>query len=311
MAGIVAADCDNTVKPATIGTRMLPASSLSAPRGVSIIGGYHQIRVRWTQPLTGNTSVNSYVLTVTPAIQGENFLAIDDPGARDVTIGGIPAGRTFQFALIAVSSVGNSPPSPPITLRGTKLSLSTESSVPYKKRAHVTAQLSLSSGGVLADRSISLYRKVVGKPGYRKLNTKKTNSSGAVTFNPHQKHPSTYFATFSANSTVVLGSRSSKHLVNLRHRVSLHADDLSVHAGHAVHFSGRVRPADRSTVIVLRRPVSRGSWTRFGTAAVSSTGHYRLTWTPMSGRDFEWRVKVKRSPDFVRGVSHTLLVHVT
>jgi bacillolysin len=309
--GIVAADCDNVVTPATLATEMLPATAPSVPQSVTIIGSYHEIRVRWSPPATGNSSVNSYVVTVKPAIQGENFLAIDDPRARDVTIGDIPAGRTFHFALIAVSSVGNSPPSPPITLRGTKLSLSTESSVPYKKRAHLTAQLSLSGGGGIANRSISLYRKVDGKPGYRKLNTKKTNGGGAVTFNPHQKHPSTYFATFAANSTIMLGSRSSKHLVARGHRVSLHADHLSVHAGHAVHFSGRVRPADRSTVIVLRRPVSGGSWTPFAVAAVSSTGHYRLTWTPVSGRDFEWRVKVKRSPDFVRGVSRTRVVRVT
>jgi bacillolysin len=312
IADITTADCVEVAK-ATTATQMQAFSGPTEPRNVSFIGGYHQIRVRWTAPLhSGTAKVNSYVVTVSPAIAGENFLAIDDPGARDVTIGAIPAGRTLTFSLLAVSSDGtSSPPSPPITLRGTKLALATESSVPYKKRAHLTAQLSLSSGGALADRSISLYRKVAGKPGYRKLNTKKTNSSGAVSFNPHQLHPSTYFAAFPANSTIVMGSRSSKHPVALGHRVSLHADHQSVHAGHAVHFSGRVRPADRSTVIVVRRPASGGSWTRFAVAAVSSTGHYGLTWTHTSGRDFEWRVRVKKSPAFVRGVSHTLVVHVT
>ena len=110
---------------------------------------------------------------------------------------------------------------------------------------------------------------MVGKPGYRRLHTKKTNSSGAVSFNPHQSHPSTYIARFAANSTILLGSRSSKHKVALRHRVSLHADHMSVDAGHAVRFSGRVGPADRSKVIVMRRPASGGSWTRFAVAAVS------------------------------------------
>jgi len=311
-AGIDATNCANVAK-ATTATQMLPTfTGPSAPLNVSIVGGYHQIRIRWSPPAaSGTRPVNSYVVTVTPAIGGENSLAIDDPGARDVTIGGIPAGRTLTFSLFAVSSDGNSPPSPPITLRGTKLSLSTESSVPYKKRAHLTAQLSLSSGGAIADRSISLYRKVVGKPGYRKLNTKKTNSSGAVTFTPNQKHPSTYFAAFAANSTILLGSRSTKHLVALRHRVSLHADHASVHAGKTVHFSGRVRPADRSTVIVQRRRASGGSWTRFATAALSSSGHYGLSWTPTSGRDVEWRVKVKKSSGFVRGVSKIRLVRVT
>jgi len=93
--------------------------------------------------------------------------------------------------------------------------------------------------------------------------------------------------------------------------VSLHADQASVHVGHAVHFSGRIRPADRSTVIVKRRRASGGPWTRFAVAAVSSSGHYGLTWTPTSGRDYEWRVKVKKSSDFVHGVSKTRLVRVT
>jgi hypothetical protein len=93
--------------------------------------------------------------------------------------------------------------------------------------------------------------------------------------------------------------------------VSLHADHTSVHVGSAMQFSGRVRPADRSTVIVARRPASGGSWAHFAVAAVSSRGHYRLTWTPKSGRDFEWRVKVKKSSGFVRGRSRTLLVQVT
>ena len=101
-AGIDATNCANVAK-ATTATQMLPTfTGPSAPLNMSIVGGYHQIRVRWSPPAaSGTRPVNSYVVTVTPAIGGENSLAIDDPGARDVTIGGIPAGRTLTFSLFA------------------------------------------------------------------------------------------------------------------------------------------------------------------------------------------------------------------
>ena len=116
VAGITSADCLEVAK-ATTATKMHVFSGPSEPRDVSVIGGDHQIRVRWSAPATDGTApVNSYVLTVSPAIEGQNFLAIDDRGARDITVGGIPAGRTLTFRLLAVSSAGTSsprrPPSP-------------------------------------------------------------------------------------------------------------------------------------------------------------------------------------------------------
>ena len=310
--GIVLADCDDTVKPATEATQMLPPSGPSVPRNVTITGGYGVMRIQWTAPATsGPKPVNSYLLTVTPSIGGESSLAIDDPGVRDVSIGGVPAGRTLAFSLVAVTSAGNSPPSPPITLRGTKLSLSAPASVPYKRQVELTGRLTFNNNGDgVAGRQVRLYRKVDGKKGFRFVRSKPTSSSGAFTFRPRQKRDATYFIYFPANSTLMFGSRSAKHGVAVRHRVSFRSDDLSLRKGQTVHFSGRIRPADRGNVTVHRRRVGESTWTAFATDAVNSHGRYRLAWTPKSGRDFEWRVVVKGSPTVSRGVSRTLLVRV-
>ena len=312
VAGIVAADCDNTVTQATVATQMKSLTDPSVVRNVKITGGYQSMRVQWTAPATsGAAPVNSYVLTVSPFIGGESSLVIDDPAARDVTIGGVPSGRTFAFSMMAVSSAGNSPPSPPITLRGTKASLSSNSPVPYNNRAELTGRLTFTNGDGVAGRTVRLYRKLEGQSRFRSFRSKTTSSSGAYTFRPRQVHRAKYVVVFPANSTIMFGSLSARVPVAVSHRVSFHADHLSVHVGHAVHFSGRIKPADRGTVILQRRRVSATKWTTFATDTVNARGHYALAWTPHNGRDFEWRVVVKKSAAVDRGVSRTLLVQVT
>jgi Zn-dependent metalloprotease len=305
-------ECNNVVMPATVATQMKSLTDPSVVRNVKITGGYQSMRVQWTAPATsGAAPVNSYVLTVSPFIGGESSLVIDDPAARDVTIGGVPSGRTFAFSMVAVSSAGNSPPSPPITLRGTKASLSSNSPVPYNSRAELTGRLTFTNGDGVAGRTVRLYRKLEGQSGYRLFRSKTTSSSGAYTFRPRQLHRARYFVLFPANSSLMFGSRSAKLAVSVRHTVSFHADDLSVRVGHVVHFYGKVAPADRGTVTLQRRRVSATTWTTFDSVAVNARGRYALAWTPHSGRDFEWRVVVRKSPAVDRGVSHTLRVQVT
>jgi Zn-dependent metalloprotease len=218
IAGIVAADCTGVVQPATIATQMQAVVGPTAPQNVRIYGGYHQIRVRWSPPVSsGSAPVNSYVLVVRPAIQGENFLPIDDPGARDVTIGGIPAGRTFTFGLMAVTSHGNSPVAE-LTLRGTKLKLSTKRLLPRNKtHARLKARLTLTNGAAVPGRRVTLYRKLAGKKAFHVVATKRTTHHGLVTFRPLQKRGATYFVAFPAKVSGLMGSRSSRHHVGLRH----------------------------------------------------------------------------------------------
>jgi hypothetical protein len=236
---------------------------------------------------------------------------IDDFSARDVIIGGVPPGRTFAFSLVAVTSAGSSPPSPPITLRGTRASLSSNSPVPFKRRAVLTGRLTFTNGDGIAGRTVKLYRKLEGQRGFRSFRSKRTSSSGAYTFRPRQVHRAKYAVLFPANSTIMFGSLSAKVPVSVSHRVSFHADRLSVPAGHVVHFSGRIKPADRGSVILQRRRVSETKWTTFATDTVNARGHYAVAWTPRNGRDFEWRVVVRKSAAVDRGVSRTLLIQAT
>jgi bacillolysin len=304
-------DCANVDK-ATLATQMRLRTGPGAPQSVHITGEYHAIRVRWATPLThGTAAINSYVLIVSPSIQGQNFLPIADADVRDVTIGGIPAGKTFKFGLMAVSSDGNGPVVP-LTLRGTKLKLKTARTVPYKKHNHFTGRLTYSNGDALAGRTVTLYRKVAGKSSYKAGRSTTTTSTGVYSFDPKQKHDATYFVNFASNSSGVMGSRSTTHGVKVAHRVSFHADDVSVKVGHAVHFKGRVQPVAHGSVTLQRRAVHGGSsWKVFTSAALSSGGHYHLTMTPTTRRDFEWRVVIKKSDGLARGVSRVRVVVVT
>jgi bacillolysin len=313
IAGIVATDC-TTVAQATAATQMQVSTGPSAPQNVKIFGGYHQIRVLWSPPLdSGSKTVTSYVLAVHPSIQGEDFLPIDDPAARDVTIGAIPAGVTFTFGLMAVSSEGNSPPVP-FLLQGTRLSLSAPRSVPVKKRALLTGRLAFPDGAAVGGRHVTLFRKLAGQHGYHAGATTTTNNAGAYTFRPRQSVKASYFVSFPAKVSGVLGSRSSKHGVTVRRNVSVRTDHRSVRVGHAVHFSGRVTPPVGGTVTLQRRVLTQATWSRVASDQLDGHGRYRLVWTPRSDRDFAWRVVGPRPVGrgaLDRGVSRALVVIVS
>jgi bacillolysin len=314
IAGIVATDC-TTVAQATAATQMQPASGPTEPQNVKIVGGYHEVRVLWSPPASGALpKVNSYVLAVKPPLQGEDFLPIDDPAARDVTIGGIPAGQTFAFGLVAVSAEGNSPPVS-LTLEGTRLSLSTARSVPYKRRAPIIGALTLTNGAGVAGRRVTLYRKLAGQHGFHSFTATTTSSTGLYEFRPRQQHRATYYVSFASKVSGLLGSRSSKHRVTVRRNVSLRADHRSVRVGHAVHFSGRVSPQVPGMVTLQRRVVSQAQWSRVARDQLDSRGRYQLVWTPRSLGDFTWRVVGpasvgRKSEALDRGVSRTQEVRV-
>jgi bacillolysin len=214
VAGIVATDC-TTVAQATLATQMQVLTGPTAPQNVKILGGYHEIRVLWSPPVSsGSAPVSSYVLVVHPSVQGEDFLPIDDPSARDVTIGGIPAGQTFTFGLMAVSTQGNSP-QVALTLQGTRLSLSTARSVRVKKHPRITGRLTLTNNAGLGGRHVTLFRRLAGQHGFHRVGTRTTKASGAYKFRPRQKENATYFVSFPSKVSTLLGSRSTKHRVKV------------------------------------------------------------------------------------------------
>ena len=66
-------------------------------------------------------------------------------------------------------------------------------------------------------RRVTLYRKLAGKKAFHVVATKVTNHHGLVTFRPRQTRGATYYAMFPSKASGLLGSRSSRHHVGLRH----------------------------------------------------------------------------------------------
>jgi Thermolysin metallopeptidase, alpha-helical domain/Fibronectin type III domain len=313
IAGITASDCSDVVAKATVATQMQAFSGPTAPRSLKILGGYKQIHLTWTRPAAaGSAPITSYVLIVKPAIQGENFLPIDDPKAHDVRIGGIPAGRTFTFSLVAVTPFGNSPAAS-LILQGTKLSMSVKRSVAFGSRAKIKGRLTLTNGSGVRGRHVTLYRKVAGKSGYHKVKTKTTSRTGRYTFKQRQTAKTSYYVQFASKVPGLMGARSTKRPVKVRRWVSLRANDQTVRVGTAVSFTGRVDPAS-GAVTLQRRPATgqqASTWSRVARDRLDGSGRYRLGWTARSGRDFAWRVVAPAHHGLDRGVSRTRVVRVT
>jgi bacillolysin len=307
-AGITPADCETTVKGATTATQMGAFVGPSAPQNVRVQGGYREIKVSWSPPAQGAAQVTSYVLIVTPGIDGENFLSIDDPRLREVVVGGIPAGRTFTFALAAVSGGGTSPPVSR-ALGGTSLSLTTQPII-YGGHAQLTVRLtSTRDGAGVSGRTVRLYRKLSGASSYRLFAKRKTSPSGTYTFRPKTTRKAKYYAAYSATSTVYLGSRSPIRTAAVRPRVSVAVSDRSVRVGKAVQFSGKVTPRRSGWAALQRR---RGeAWRTVLRDRLDGSGRYRLTVVARTGRDYDWRVVMPATRAFDTGVSRTFTVCVT
>jgi Zn-dependent metalloprotease len=308
-AGITPADCETTVKGATAATQMGSFVGPSEPRSVRVEGRYHEIRVTWAPPADpGTAPISSYVLVVKPAIDGENFLPIDDPTVREVVIGGIPAGRTFTFGLSAVSSDGNSPPVAR-TLQGTAVSLTTAKTAPYGGGANLTGRLTSQAGVGVAGRTVRLYRKLSGASSYRLIAKRMTSPSGRYAFRPKATRAAKYYVAYPGNSTAFLGAVSPARSVAIRRRVSFTVSDRSVRAGHALHFTGRVVPPVSAAVSLQRNGGSR--WTTVLRVRLDRGGHYRLTVVPRSRKDYAWRVVVPARDQLQAGVSRIRRVRVT
>ncbi|MGZ4631211.1 MAG: M4 family metallopeptidase [Actinomycetes bacterium] len=308
-AGITAADCDTTVRGATAATRMGDFVGPSAPQNVKVYGGYREIRGTWAPPADQGTSpISSYVLIVTPAIDGENFLPIEDPTLRDVVIGGIPAGHSYTFALSAVSGDGSSPPVAR-TLQGTSLSLVAPKSAVYGGRTRLSGRLTSRARLGVAGRTVKLYRKLSGASSYRLLSRGRTSANGSYAFRVKVVRRATYYVAYPASSsTAFLGSHSRTRTVPVRQRVTFAASATSVRVGRAVRFTGRVTP-QRSGTVTLQRSGGR-TWTPVLRDRLDRSGRYRLTVVPRSSKDYAWRVVVASTRAHQAGVSRVQTVRV-
>jgi bacillolysin len=307
-AGITPADCEVTVKGATAATQMGAFVGPASPGNVHFEGSYREIKVTWSPPVdSGTAPITSYVLVVIPAVDGENFVSIDDPGLREVVIGGIPPGRTFSFGLAAVSGDGTSAPVTRV-LRGTSVSLTSKPGV-YGGLARLGGRLtSRADGRGVADRKVKLYRKLSGASAYHLLAARRTTPNGAYVFRPRTTRKATYYVSYPAASSVFLGSRSLARTVGVRQRVSLAVADRSVRVGRTVQFAGRVSPR-RTGSVALQRSAGR-TWTTVLRDRLDGTGRFRMSVAARSGKDYDWRVVAPATRRYQAGVSRSYRVRV-
>jgi Zn-dependent metalloprotease len=309
--GVPQAECDTTVKGATAATLMQSPSfvSPSPPQAVSITGGDGHIRLRWSPPASqGTQPVNSYVLTVSPAIDSENFLPLDT-SPRNQVIDGVPPGKTYTFGLSAVSSHGNSA-AVQRTLLGTTLTITSPRSVALGRRFALRGRLTVTDNGMaLPSRPVTLLRRLSGAKRFTVLTRTRTSASGAYAFRLQATRGATYVASFAPVSSLLMGTHSGRRAVVVRQRVALRALDATVRRGQAVQFRGRVTPR-RSGKALLQRRGGDGRWVGVRAARVDARGRFRLSWTPRGPGAYSWRAVVGRAGGLAAGVSPIRIVRI-
>jgi hypothetical protein len=81
----------------------------TAPRAVRMTAGIGVVRISWSPPASsGSVRLGSYVVAVTPAVHGDDFVIVE-PTATDWVLTGLRPGVSYTLRLMAVTAEGTSP----------------------------------------------------------------------------------------------------------------------------------------------------------------------------------------------------------
>ena len=211
-----------------------------------------------------------YGLSTSYGLQTPTRSSSSASGVRSVSeaVGGLTAGRTYHFRLVATNSIGTSySADATFTTSGPPVSV-TASATTVVFRHAVTLRGKVTSGR--ADESVALFAQRFGGGSFTALATVLTDPGGSWTLTVRPAIRTTYKAVWS-------GSTSSTVTIGVRPSVSLRALPNLRFATHVValrSFSGRV--------VQLQRHLLDGRWLTIARAHLSarSTAVFRATKLP-------------------------------
>jgi bacillolysin len=309
--GYSAAECA-TVDAAVGATGLNRWTGPGPPRLVSMSGGPGQVHLEWSPPAsTGTAALGSYVVSVSPAVHGEDFFTVE-PSAEDYLLQDLAPGVDYVVRLVAVSPHGTSPAVSRI-FSGSAFTVSAPSSAAWGHRVRVTGALRNVPGAGLGGRRVRLMRRDVGSSAYRETDSTITAADGTFTFRWPARAGTQWYVLYRGARTE-LGVRGAHHVTVVRSRVSVTVDETAPDAGSRVTVAGAVRPARRAGhaggVVTLQRREPDGDWARVAQATVTA-GRYSLTWHVPTTRETALRVRVPAHPDagLAAGTSRVLTLN--
>lgn len=296
-----------TVHPAMTGTVLVDDGSTPGPvTTFAAKPADRQVFLSWTYTKPADFD-HFEVRRFGPADPAEGHV-IYGGTALKVTATGLTNGTAYTFAIRAVDFAGGMSAAKTVTatpvLLPTSLTITrSAATVVYGGSATIRGTLRYTKAGVvrrLPGEVVGLYSRRVGTTTWRLVATRRTNSDGnvAVRLTPSASHA----YKWKHARTVFYGSSSSPRTgVLVRARLSASVSSVFTGVGDPVYFRGAVRPLRPGRPVHLQRRVS-GTWTRVGTAKLSSTGRYTLPYTPRSSGAHDLRV-VKPAETALLGTS--------
>jgi bacillolysin len=312
--GFTADECA-TVAAAVEVTGLTRWAGPAAPRNVRMASGVGEVGLSWAPPAsTGSAPLGSYVVAVTPAAHGDDFVTVE-PTATAWVLTGLAPGVDYTVRLMAVTHEGTSP-SVVRTFAGTAFAVSAPASSVWGDRVHVVGRLLGAAGAGpvgagLAGREVALLRRDAGSPPYQVVAVAVTRADGSFGFGAWRARRGADWYVRYGGGPGELGVRGMRRTSVVHQRVTLAAPDLTVRAGGSLTLTGAVHPA-RGGRAALQRRGPDGDWVTVGRAGVDkrSGGTWELTWRVRSGRPVELRVRVGALPrlGLAAGTSRVLVL---
>jgi bacillolysin len=284
----------------------------TAPRNVRMTAGTGLVRISWSPPASsGSVRLGSYVVAVTPAVHGDDFVIVE-PTATDWVLTGLRPGVNYTLRLMAVTAQGTSP-AVVRTFAGTALAVSAPASPLWGSRVHVTGRLLNAAGAGLPGRRVRLLRRDAGSPAYKVVEAVVTRAGGAFGFGAWTARRSTDWYVAYGGGGGQLGVRGPHLTTVVRQRVTLGPADLTVRPGGTLQLSGAVRPA-RSGVVALQRRGPDGRWVTLAQEWLKESGtgaSWALSWRVRTAGPATLRVRVGPRPKLglAAGTSRLLVLN--
>jgi hypothetical protein len=301
--GVSSPPATATGRPRTVPGR--PALGAIAP----VDGG---VRVHWTAPATdGGAPVTSYVVW---HAQADVAKPVTVPaGARSVTLTGLTNGQPALVAVQAVNAAGKGAQSelggPVVPRRLARLGTAAQvsSHVVFGAPTTVHADLVAPDGKSTSGQTVQLFGRASSGRWHRLLSGV-TRANGTVTLATTLHRTMTLRLRHPTGA--VTAADATLRTVHVADRVAAHASRTSVYAGHTVHVSGTIAPAQApESLVKLQRRTGR-HWHTVRTVAMRSANRYSLSWHPRHAGRYALRVLRPTSAANAAGTSHVWVQHV-
>lgn len=226
-----------------------------------------------------------------------------------ITVSGLVDGTTYTFRVWVRDRSGKVSSPSTVTLRGTSVSISSNTALTYGGAVSATGRLTRAdTGAAIPGAPVQLYIRRKGTTTWSLLRTATTSSTGYVSYS-HKPSWSLDYEWIYRGSTAYIGDVSLLRTVSVRPVVAAKLSRTSLALGGSVVLSGTVTPAHGNYRVYLQR-LSNGVWSTATSQLLPSASSYAFTLKPTSRATYTYRVYLPAHNDHLAGYSANLSFRV-